>query len=66
MARARSVNCCCTSVFTCGACLSDLVARNAADFAFYPQAWIPGPHPSPAAVELQRLRRRRDGLGRLQ
>ena len=59
MARARSARCRCSSNFTCGVCLSDTAARNIADFLFYPQAWSPGPHPSPAAVELHELRRRR-------
>jgi len=56
---ARSALCLCTSIFTCGVCLADLVSRNAADFSFYPQAWIPRPHPSPAVVELRELRRQR-------
>jgi len=54
---ARSAPFLCTSIFTCGVCLADLVDRNTADHSFYPQAWIPGPHPSPAAVELHELRR---------
>jgi hypothetical protein len=56
---ARSALCCCSSNFSCGVCLSDLADRNAADRSYYPQAWFPGPHPSPAAVELSELRRRR-------
>lgn len=58
MSRARSARCKCASNFTCGVCLSDLAARNAADLSYYPLAWT-GPHPSPAAVELSRLRRQR-------
>jgi len=59
MGRFRSADCRCTSNFSCGACLADLVARNIADELFYPQGWFPGPHPSPAAVEREERRRQR-------
>jgi len=59
MKMARSALCRCSSNFSCGACLADVVSRNIADELFYPQAWIPGPHPSPAAVERSERRRQR-------
>ena len=59
MGRFRSADCRCTSNFSCGVCAANAVARNSADYLFYPQSWFPGPHPSPAAVEREERRRQR-------